>query len=83
MQTFLKFALYLHIFAGFNALTTDPVSMFSKKGGKEHSTWGMGYYWAMFGVAFTALIRFQMNLRLIFLAGIAVFSFIILSQVLD
>jgi uncharacterized membrane protein len=75
MQTFLKFTLYLHIFAGFTALTTGLVPMFSKKGSKTHTTWGNVYYWAMFVVAVTALIRFQMKLNLIFLAGIAVFSF--------
>lgn len=75
MQTFLKFALYLHIFAGFTALVTGLVPMFSKKGSKTHTTWGKVYYWAMFIVAITALIRFQMKLNLIFLTGIAVFSF--------
>jgi hypothetical protein len=75
MQTFLKFALYLHIFSGFTALVTGLVPMFSQKGGKTHILWGKVYYWAMFIVALTALIRFQMKLNLIFLSGIAVFSF--------
>jgi hypothetical protein len=75
MQTFLKFTLYLHIFAGFTALTTGLVPMFSKKGSKVHIAWGKAYYWAMFLVALTALIRFQMKLNLIFLSGIAIFSF--------
>jgi uncharacterized membrane protein len=75
MQTFLKFALYLHIFAGFTALVTGLVPMLAKKGSKTHTTWGNVYYWAMFIVAITALIRFQMKLNLIFLSGIAVFSF--------
>ncbi|MES2516959.1 MAG: DUF2306 domain-containing protein [Bacteroidota bacterium] len=75
MQTFLKFALYLHIFAGFTALVTGLIPMFSKKGGKAHVLWGKVYFWAMFVVALTALIRFQMKMGLIFLAGIAVFSF--------
>jgi uncharacterized membrane protein len=75
MQTFLKLALYLHIFAGFTALITGLVPMLSKKGSKVHTTWGKVYFWAMFMVALTALIRFQMQPRLIFLAGIAIFSF--------
>ena len=75
MQTFLKFALYLHILAGFTALVTGLVPMLSKKGSNTHKTWGTVYYWAMFVVASTALIRFQMKLNLIFLSGIAVFSF--------
>jgi hypothetical protein len=75
MQTFLKLALYLHIFAGFTALVTGLVPMFSKKGGDTHILWGKVYYWAMFIVAVTAIIRFQMKLNLIFLSGIAVFSF--------
>lgn len=75
MQIFLKIALYFHIAAGFLALVTGLVPMFSKKGGKAHVLWGKVYFWAMFVVALTALIRFQMKLNLIFLAGIAVFSF--------
>jgi hypothetical protein len=75
MQTFLKLALYIHIFAGFTALVTGLVPMFSKKGGDAHILWGKVYYWAMFVVAVTAIIRFQMKLNLIFLSGIAVFSF--------
>jgi uncharacterized membrane protein len=75
MQTFIKFALYLHIFAGFTALVTGLVPMFSKKGGKTHVLWGKVYYWAMLIVAVTAIIRFQMKLNLVFLSGIAVFSF--------
>ena len=75
MQNFLRFVLYLRIFAGFTALTTGLVPMFSKKGSKVHIAWGKVYYWAMFMVAVTALIRFQMKLNLIFLSGIAVFSF--------
>ena len=75
MQQFLKLTLYLHVFAGFTALTTGLVPMFSKKGSRTHTTWGKVFYWAMFVVALTALIRFQMKLNLIFLAGIAVFSF--------
>ena len=54
---------------------TGLVPMFSKKGGITHILWGKVYYWAMFIVALTALIRFQMKLNLIFLSGIAIFSF--------
>ncbi len=75
MQIFLQLALYLHIFAGFTALTTGLVPMFSKKGSNIHTTWGKVYYWAMFVVTITAIIRFQMKLNLIFLSGIAIFSF--------
>ena len=75
MQQFLKLALYLHICAGFTALLTGLVPMISKKGSKTHKTWGTVYYWAMFVVALTALIRFQMKPFLIFLTGIAIFSF--------
>ncbi len=75
MQTFLKIALYFHIAAGFLALVTGLIPMFTKKGGKAHVLWGKVYFWAMFVVALTALMRFQMKLNLIFLAGIAVFSF--------
>lgn len=75
MELIQRIALYVHIIAGFTALTTGLVPMFAKKGGKAHVFWGNVFYWAMFFVALTALIRFKMEFRLIFLAGIAVFSF--------
>jgi uncharacterized membrane protein len=75
METFLTAVLYLHIAAGFTALVTGLVPMFSQKGGKVHILWGKVYFWAMFVVAITALLRFKMQLNLIFLAGIAIFSF--------
>jgi uncharacterized membrane protein len=75
MKTFLTLTLYIHIAAGFTALVTGLVPMFAKKGGKAHVLWGRVYFWAMFVVALTALLRFQMKLNLIFLAGIAIFSF--------
>lgn len=75
MKTFLTLTLYVHIAAGFIALVTGLVPMFAKKGGKAHILWGKVYFWAMFVVAFTALLRFQMQTRLIFLSGIAIFSF--------
>jgi hypothetical protein len=75
MKTFLTLVLYLHIAAGFIALVTGLVPMFSQKGGKAHILWGKVYFWAMFVVALTALLRFKMQLNLIFLSGIAVFSF--------
>lgn len=75
MKTFLTLILYIHIAAGFIALITGLVPMFAKKGGKAHVFWGTVYFWAMFVVALTALFRFQMQMRLIFLAAIAIFSF--------
>lgn len=75
MKTFLALTLYVHIAAGFMALVTGLVPMFAKKGGKAHVLWGKVYFWAMFIVALTALLRFQMQMRLIFLAAIAIFSF--------
>ncbi|MEA5404101.1 hypothetical protein VB776_14315 [Arcicella sp. DC2W] len=75
MEMILKMALYVHIVAGFTALAAGLVPMFAQKGGKAHVFWGNVFYWAMFLVALTALIRFKMEFRLIFLAGIAVFSF--------
>ena len=75
MKTFLTLILYVHIAAGFTALVTGLVPMFAKKGGKTHILWGKVYFWAMFMVALTALLRFQMQMMLIFLAAIAIFSF--------
>jgi uncharacterized membrane protein len=75
MKTFLTLTLYIHIAAGFIALVTGLVPMFAKKGGKTHILWGKVYFWSMFLVALTALLRFQMQIGLIFLSGIAIFSF--------
>ncbi|MFC0185205.1 hypothetical protein SAMN04515674_112138 [Pseudarcicella hirudinis] len=75
METFLKFVLYFHILCGFLALVTGLVPLIAKKGGKTHIVAGKIYYWAMFGVAITAILRFKFEVRLIFLACIAVFSF--------
>jgi uncharacterized membrane protein len=75
MKTFLTLTLYVHIAAGFLALVTGLIPMFAKKGGKAHILWGKVYFWAMFVVALTALLRFQMQIGLIFLSGIAIFSF--------
>ena len=75
MKTFLTLTLYVHIAAGFLALVTGLVPMFAQKGGKVHVFWGKIYFWAMFVVALTALLRFQMQMMLIFLAAIAIFSF--------
>ncbi len=75
MKTFLTLTLYVHIAAGFIALVTGLIPMFANKGGKAHVLWGKVYFWAMFVVALTALLRFQMKINLIFLSGIAIFSF--------
>ena len=75
MKILLTLTLYIHIAAGFLALVTGLVPMFAQKGGKVHIFWGKIYFWAMFMVALTALMRFQMQTRLIFLAAIAIFSF--------
>ncbi|MDZ7900216.1 MAG: DUF2306 domain-containing protein [Arcicella sp.] len=75
MKNFLTLTLYVHIASGFIALVTGLVPMFAQKGGKAHIFWGKIYFWAMFVVALTALLRFQMQMRLIFLAAIAIFSF--------
>ncbi|WP_144080131.1 hypothetical protein [Flectobacillus major] len=75
MKTILSGALFIHILSGFLALIVGLVAMIAKKGGKTHVIWGKVYYYAMMSVAITALIRFQMEVRLIFLGCIAIFSF--------
>lgn len=75
METLLHYVLYLHILAGFTALIVGLIPMFSKKGGNAHILWGKVYFWAMFLVALTALLRFKPEVRLVFLGCIAVFSF--------
>ncbi len=75
MATFLTLVLWLHIISGFTALLVGLVAMLAKKGGQTHILAGKIYYWAMFLVALSALLRFKPEVRLVFLACIAVFSF--------
>jgi hypothetical protein len=64
---YLRILLTLHIACGVTAFVWAPVALATAKGGKAHRRWGKVYFWAMAGVAVSALI--------FFLAMVAVFSF--------
>jgi uncharacterized membrane protein len=72
--TYLRVLLALHIACGVVAFVCAPVALSTAKGGKTHRRWGKFYFWAMAGVAVTALIL-SFALPIFFLAMVAVFSF--------
>jgi hypothetical protein len=71
---YLRILLGLHISCGFTAFVCAPVALVVAKGGKTHRAWGKVYFWAMAGVAATALVL-SFALPIFFLAMVAVFSF--------
>ncbi len=71
---YLRVLLDVHIFCGLIAFLCAPVALATVKGGKTHRSWGKVYFWAMAGVAVTALIL-SFALPVFFLAMVSVFSF--------
>jgi uncharacterized membrane protein len=71
---YLRVLLTLHISCGAVAFVCAPVALATVKGGKVHRRFGKIYFWAMAGVAVTALIL-SFALPVYFLAMVAVFSF--------
>ncbi len=71
---YLRVLLGLHIACGATAFACAPVALLTAKGGKTHRRWGKIYFWAMAGVAVTAL-TLSFALPIYFLAMVAVFSF--------
>jgi hypothetical protein len=70
----LRLLLGLHISCGVVGFVCAPVALATAKGGKTHRRFGKVYFWAMAGVAVTALIL-SFALPIYFLAMVAVFSF--------
>jgi len=64
----------IHILNGAVALVIAPLAMMTAKGGLWHRRWGKIYFWAMFGVAVTAVVMCFIRSGL-FLFLVAVFSF--------
>ena len=64
----------LHITAGTIALFVAPIAMLTVKGGPTHRRWGKVYFWAMAGVALTAVVLAVWR-PVVFLALLAVSSF--------
>ena len=78
MKTLLTLLLITHITAGSTALLVGLLPMFARKGGRLHNRAGLVYVYCMFTVAITALLLCGLQpfrLGLLFLTGIAVFSF--------
>lgn len=71
---YLRILLAVHIACGVIAFVCAPVALATAKGGKAHRRWGRVYFWAMAGVAATALVL-SFALPIFFLAMVAVFSF--------
>lgn len=74
MEALLKISLFIHVAAGFSALISGLVAIFSTKGAKTHILSGRVYFWGMVIVALTAVILAVFK-ELTFLFSIAVFSF--------
>ena len=72
--TSLRVLLTLHIACGVVGFVCAPVALATAKGGKVHRRFGKIYFWAMAGVAVTALIL-SFALPVYLLAMVAVFSF--------
>jgi uncharacterized membrane protein len=72
--TYLRILLAIHILCGVVAFVCAPVALATAKGGKAHRSFGKVYFWAMTGVAVTALIL-SFALPVYFLAMVSVFSF--------
>jgi hypothetical protein len=72
--TWLRFLLVLHIACGTVGFVCAPVALATAKGGRAHRRFGKIYFWAMAGVAVTAL-TLSLALPIYFLAMVAVFSF--------
>ncbi|HEY9126841.1 MAG TPA: hypothetical protein VIM62_06925 [Acidobacteriaceae bacterium] len=70
----LRLLLYAHIASGIVGFLCAPIALVTKKGGSNHRYWGKIYFWAMTGVAVTALIL-SFALPIWFLAMVSVFSF--------
>src|ERR1700723_2093397 len=71
---YLRALLALHISCGVVGFVCAPVALATVKGGQVHRRFGKIYFWAMAGVAVTALIL-SFALPIFFLAMVAVFSF--------
>ena len=72
--TYLRVLLALHIACGAVGFVCAPVALATAKGDKTHRRWGKIYFWAMTGVAVTALLL-SLALPVFFLTMVAVFSF--------
>jgi hypothetical protein len=71
---YLRGLLLLHIGCGAVGFVCAPVALATAKGGATHRRWGKIYFWAMTGVAITAVVM-SLALPIFFLTMVAIFSF--------
>lgn len=79
MKTLILTLLITHIAAGFTALLVGLIPMFFEKGNRLHKRAGLIYVYCMIVVAATAMLLCVLQpfkMMRLFLAGIAVFSFL-------
>ncbi|MEN3369156.1 MAG: hypothetical protein V7609_1299 [Verrucomicrobiota bacterium] len=69
-----KAVLIIHILFGSVALFVAPAAMLTRKGGLWHRRWGKMFFWAITGVAITAVLLSLIRSGLFFLL-VALFSF--------
>src|SRR2546425_8696106 len=74
MESLIAAIRLVHVAAGPLALFVAPIPMLTAKGGGSHRRWGKVYFWAMAGVAATAIVLAVWK-PVVFLALLAVFSF--------
>ena len=74
MDGIFKAALIIHILFGSVALFVAPAAMVTSKGGLWHRRWGKLFFWAITGVAITAVVMSLIQSGLFFLL-VALFSF--------
>ena len=66
--------LGFHVLCGGLAFVLAPVALITAKGGKAHRRWGLVYFYAMAGLAVSAIVMSAYR-PLLFLALVAIFSF--------
>ena len=74
METAIRLTLWIHVLVGTVALVVAPIALMTVKGGPTHRRWGKVYFWAMAGVAATAVVVGFWR-SILFLVLTAVFSF--------
>nr|MDQ3314973.1 DUF2306 domain-containing protein [Verrucomicrobiota bacterium] len=74
MDGIFKAVLTIHILFGSVALFVAPAAMLTRKGGVWHRRWGKIFFWAITGVAITAVVMSFIRSGLFFLL-VALFSF--------
>ncbi len=72
--TWMRVTLALHVASGSLAFVLAPIALITAKGGRAHRRWGMVYFWAMAGVAISAMVM-ALYRPVLFLALVAIFSF--------